>query len=365
MVVHLDIQSAFDTVWHYGLVHKLHKFGINVHLIKIIKSFLSDRTFRVKMGINISSLRNIYYGVPQGSVIRPKLFNLFLADIPKHNRIKILQFSDDIVLFFVHKRPDFCRLIFNKYLNDLYLYYTGWKLQLNSNKSELLHIVGSGGDISRHLKTKLKFLNFKMANCVIERKTQIKYLGVIFNFNYQFNRHIDTIVRKANIAFQNLKHLICSKFINPKYKRALYVQYIRPIIQYGAPIWLNNTTTSSHQMERLRKVERKIIRHTSCTYRNKNSFKFVKNEELYKNAEIVRIDTQLLKITLAFLVNCKNSINEFIRGIIEPFSDKKYYNSSHLLHKSENGLLHNGEGQLKEFHVGKHNRNRTVYKLNQ
>lgn len=364
-MVALDIQSAFDTVWHNGLLHKLFKFGTNVHLIKIIQSFLSDRTFRVKMGNNISSLKKIDRGVPQGSVVSPKLFNLYLADIPKHDRIKILQFADDIVLYFVHKRPDFCRTIFNRYLNDLFRYYSNWKLRLNSNKSELLHIVGSGSDISGHLKTKLKFLEFKIANCVIKRKTQIKYLGVIFSFNYQFNRHIDNIVRKANIAFHNLRHLICSRFISSKYKRALYVQYIRPIIQYGAPIWLNNTTTSSHQIERLRKLERKIIRHTSCTYRSRNNFKYINNAELYKNAEISRIDAQLLKITLNFLENCRNSINHFIRGIVEPFRDKKYFNSSHLLHKSDNGLLHDETGQLREFHVGKYNRNRMVYNLNQ
>lgn len=197
---------------------------------------MTDRTLCVRVGNDTSSAKEVPSGSPQGSVLSPKIFNLYLADIPKNTRIRILQFADDVVLYFVHNKPNLCRMLFNKYLNDLHLFYSNRKLKLNGNKSELLHIVGSGGDISSSLKTKLKYLQFRISNSVIERKTQIKYLGLIFNFNYQFNRHIDSITRRANIAFANLKHLLCSKFIDPKYKRILYVLYIRPIIQYGAPV---------------------------------------------------------------------------------------------------------------------------------
>lgn len=178
--------------------------------------------------------------------------------------IKILRFADDIILYMTHNAPVACCNAFNQYLsNSLNFFYTNWKLKLNDNMSELLHIVGSGRDISVSLKNKLKCLSFKIGNAIIERKFNIKYLGVIYSHNHQFVKNMDSIIKKANITFSNLGHLIRSKLINPNFKRILYVQYIRPIMQYDSPIWLNNTLTSSAQMERLEKLERKLIRLTS------------------------------------------------------------------------------------------------------
>lgn len=364
-VITLDIQSAFDTVWHDGLLHKLYKFKIDIHLIKIIQSFLKNRTFCVNMGSNTSSRKPVISGTPQGSVISPKLFNLYLADIPKNSFIKILQFADDILLYLTHDNPLACNRAFNQYLSSLSFYYANWKLKVNDNKSELLHIVGSGNDIKRSIKNKLKSLEFRIANTVIGRKMFIKYLGVIFSNNYQFIKNIDNLIKKANIAFSNLGKMIRSKFINPAYKRILYIQYIRPIMQYGAPIWLNNTLTSSSQIERLRKLERKIIRLTSNTFRNRGDYKFANNKILYANAGIQRIDAQFLKITINFLAKCRGSIDEFIKNIIQPYKEIKYYNSAHLLHKFENRLLVDDNDRLIEFHVAKHNRNKLVYNVNQ
>lgn len=79
----------------------------------------------------------------------------------------------------------------------------------------------------------------------------------------------------------------------------------------------------------------------------------------------MRLDAQLLKITINFLKKCRNSISEFIRNIIEPFKELKYYSGSHLLHKDENNLLHDENGHLREFHIAKYNRNRMVYNINQ
>ncbi|RYX80291.1 hypothetical protein EON73_05545 [bacterium] len=136
-------------------------------------------------------------------------------------------------------------------------------------------------------------------------------------------------------------------------------------MQYGAPIWLNNTITSSFQIERLRKLERKIIRQTSNTFRDRGNYKYINNRALYEIANIVRIDSQFLKITINFLKKCRDHCNDFIRGIIEPFREKKYYNSAHLLHKLENNLLFDDNDGLIEFHVQKHDRSKLAYNMNQ
>lgn len=98
--VALDLKAAFDMVWHDGLISKIIKLGINPFLCKIIKSFLKGRGFSVKLGGFITNRFNMENGSPQGSVISPTLFNLYVHDIPKHNHIRMNQFADDISLHF-------------------------------------------------------------------------------------------------------------------------------------------------------------------------------------------------------------------------------------------------------------------------
>jgi len=80
--VFLDVEKAFDCVWHDGLLHKMMKMDIPLQLIKIIESFLSDRTFSVKIESQNSSLRIGRAGVPQGSCLSPTLFNIYTNDMP-------------------------------------------------------------------------------------------------------------------------------------------------------------------------------------------------------------------------------------------------------------------------------------------
>lgn len=78
----IDLKSAFDVVWHDGLIHKMKNFGLPMSLIKIVRSFLGGRTFSVNVGSSLSSPQSISAGVPQGSVMAPKLFNVFISDVP-------------------------------------------------------------------------------------------------------------------------------------------------------------------------------------------------------------------------------------------------------------------------------------------
>ncbi len=94
-MIFLDVEKAFDRVWHTGLLYKLLKFRFPIYLIKFIRSYLSNRQFQVTVKNKKSTIRNMLFGLPQGGVLSPTLYNIFTADIPKHAECILSLFADD------------------------------------------------------------------------------------------------------------------------------------------------------------------------------------------------------------------------------------------------------------------------------
>lgn len=360
-MVTLDIQSAFDTVWHTALIYKLIQLGFPIGIIKIIAGFVGGRTFAVGNFPNQSTRRAVIAGVPQGSVLGPVIFNIFLYDIPRHGRIKLLQFADDVALYMKHCSPLTCRFVFNNYLRILAKYYGNWKLKLNYDKTELIHFVGRGNQVTRSIKNKLRTFNLVMNNIRIVAKKDVRYLGIIFSSNFRFNAHIDHIIKRFYNSYGTIRNLIHNRYLDPKFKIFVYKTYLRPILQYGAAIWVNNSVISSFQMERLRVAERRMIRAASNSYRKRGCYRHLKNEELYRKTAIDRIDNHLVKIIVKFFKSVHDSEDEFLRGIIEPYADAfPYKTSSFLYHLSLENRLYDGN-LLLIFNMASGNAGRLVY----
>jgi hypothetical protein len=102
----LDVERAFDSVWHDALLHKLILRGCNIFLVQIIYSFLNDRTFQVSLAKSKSSVCNIPYGVLQGAVLSPTLlYNFFTLDAPTVDGCELATFADDTDLFVSSSDP--------------------------------------------------------------------------------------------------------------------------------------------------------------------------------------------------------------------------------------------------------------------
>lgn len=360
----LDIQSAFDTVWHDGLIFKLKNFGFRSILVRMIRSFLSERTFTIGSAEEVSNVKFAPAGSPQGSVLSPLLWNLFISDIPRHNRIKMLQFADDTIVYMGHTAPFFCQYLFNDYLRDLFLWFKNWKLKLNESKTELIHFVGKRNEVKRKFKNIIKLTEFKINNVKLEPVPKIKYLGVVFNNRFNFNGHIEHVIKRTHIRSGQLNKFLCSALIQPHIKTHIYKQFLRPIIQYACPIWLNNSTISSHQIEKLRLLERKIIRRTSNTYRKRHSYRYVNNSELYFNANIKRIDVHLSLLSIKFHDRCKGSAIYSVRNIVETLNENAIYKpTSQIFSLNESANLFSND-QLLLFHKAKY-RDTLVYNVNQ
>jgi retron-type reverse transcriptase len=97
------VSQAFDKVWHPGLLYKLKKILPPYYLL--LKSYLNERSYAVSSGSEISNISPILAGVPQGAVLSPKLYNLYIADQPTHSDTSVAEYADDKVIYFTHTDP--------------------------------------------------------------------------------------------------------------------------------------------------------------------------------------------------------------------------------------------------------------------
>jgi hypothetical protein len=105
--VFLDIEKAFDTTWHSGVLYKLSKLEFSKSLTKLIGSFPSQCKFRVSVEGVMSTLREMQAGVPKGSVLSRTLFNLYMNDAPQSNGVHLTLFEDDAFLYATNRKDSF------------------------------------------------------------------------------------------------------------------------------------------------------------------------------------------------------------------------------------------------------------------
>ena len=134
--IFLDISKAFDRVWHEGLLFKLKSYGINGPPLTLIKSFLSNRFQRVVLNGQTSNWKEVLAGVPQGSVLGPLFFLIFINDIPEGIKSNIKIFADDTSIFSVLKDNDRDTAILSEDLNLISNWDFRWKMSFNSDPSK-------------------------------------------------------------------------------------------------------------------------------------------------------------------------------------------------------------------------------------
>lgn len=306
VAVSLDIAKAFDTTWVEGLIFKLaYTYNLDRHLCGTIHNFMMDRTFNVQVGKTQSNTFSVAAGVPQGGVLSAILFILFIADMPKPpehiNPIKRLQFADDTLIYVSVKNllNGVSRL--NIYISELMTYQDRWKIRCSPTKCESIVFRGPGRVHSPAVFRACKDVTVRVGSQLLCPKKTIRYLGITFSYDTKHIRHIDEILRKANAAAQAVKSILRrTTGATLQVRRLCYKQLVRPVIAYGFACW---SGISSHQMERLRILERKILRQITNTRRQPDSYKYTKTSKLYESAEIQPIDFFLAEQACKFFTN--------------------------------------------------------------
>ena len=204
-----DFSKAFDTVAYETVLQKLHQFGFSKHALKWLASYLSERKQFVQIDDRKSSELEVAFVVPQGSILGPVLFNLYVNDLAKNlpTAVKAHQYADDTTLF-AHCKPssiDQCYAETQEAIYELSSWSSHNNLALNSTKTRTMLFYTQ--QMSRVLK--LESLIKKLAaNCkVLERRTTIKLLDTHIHQHMQWTEHVNKVIKSCYATLSVLQKL--------------------------------------------------------------------------------------------------------------------------------------------------------------
>jgi len=248
-VIFCDISKAFDRVWHRGLLRKLRSIGINGQLLTWIDSYLSNRKQRVVINGCTSDWENIHAGVPQGSILGPLLFIIYINDIVADINSSIKLFADDTSLYLIVDDPLDTAETLNGDLTKIHDWSMKWLVKFNPQKTETLKI-------SR--KTNRPFHPpLVMDNNIISSVTEHKHLGLTISDDGTWGKHIDMISKKAYTRVNILRKF---KFIlDRKTLEKIYMSFIRPLLEYGDVIWDNKSVSLINKLESIQTEAARIV----------------------------------------------------------------------------------------------------------
>ena len=251
--IYFDFSKAFDTVPHRRLMAKLQSNGIDGDVLSWIGGFLSGREQVVRVNGEMSLPRPVISGIPQGSVLGPLLFVIYINDLPDVVSSNVLLFADDTKLF----RQVSCKEDAIQLQNDidaLSRWSDDWLLKFNIKKC---HVLSMG-----------KFSNIKYTHryCLgqeeVEHVFEEKDLGVIIDMNLNFQEHISTKIKKANGIMGLIRRTFC--YLDTELFKKLYTTFVRPHLEYAQSVW------SPHLRSQIKQLENVQIRATKLVDGMKN-----------------------------------------------------------------------------------------------
>lgn len=233
--VFLDIQKAFDRVWHAGLLYKLLDTPLPPMLVRLIASFLEGRTFHISVENKDSNPRPIRAGVPQGSCLSPLLYALYTNDIPtlqgnlrawETDNVVLALFADDSAYFISSPTLTYAAARMQRVLDSLSVWLEKWRIAVNVSKTAAI-IFNSR---SRSLKP------LRLSGRDIAWQSKVKYLGCHLNWSLSGATHAMYAGRQARAARAMLRPVITSK-LPIRTKIGIYKTYVRSRLTYASPAW--------------------------------------------------------------------------------------------------------------------------------
>ena len=243
--IFLDFAKAFDKVPHQRLLFKLKKYGITGTLLTWIESFLTSRKQAVRIKNSVSGIGKVTSGVPQGSVLGPILFLIFINDLPLNITSTAKLFADDTKLYRIIRSINDADML-QQDLNTLVEWCKEWKMVFNITKCHVLHI-------SKKNPQYLYHMDGRLLACSLDTKD----LGVTVSNDLKPHSHINNIVKKANQTLGMIKRSFTN--INKDIFLLTYKTFIRPGLEYCQSVWSPHLQKDIDLLERVQRRATKMV----------------------------------------------------------------------------------------------------------
>lgn len=260
-VAFLDLAKAFDTVNHSILLMKLNRYGIRGLPNKLLESYLKNRQQRVKINGHQSQFKTVTSGVPQGTILGPLLFILYINDLLNNlPEDAIFSYADDTVIVSTNKKWSIVEQQMNEYLSKVSIWLALNKLSLNIDKSVYINF----GSYSTSTP---KNLNIHINDIQLKQVEKYKYLGIMFDSNLKWDAHIEYLLNKTRYLTYIFSKL--SKVMTTDTLTMIYYAFFNSVIDYGIIAWGGAYGNQLNALQRLQCRLLKLV--------NKNMFFDSKN----------------------------------------------------------------------------------------
>ena len=270
----IDLKSAFDAINHEILIQKLDHYGIRGQALELLSSYLKDRKQFIKSDDIKSEILRVLCGVPQGSVLGPLLFIIYINDIVRTSRLGCLLFADDAVLTSCNDSLKHLEKHFNIEIQKLHRWFVANKLTLNLSKTKFILF-----SKKREKKAKVKKFKIKINNYNIKQVSEMKYLGVILDNKLNWHNHLQylsTKIAKGSGIIYKLRNKVPQSVL-----LLLYHSLVGTYLRYGISSWGSAKTTA---LLKLQSLQNKVVRYIT------NSSPYTNVTQKYKDLGILKID---------------------------------------------------------------------------
>lgn len=290
--IFIDLSKAFDTVNIQLLLTKLKKYGIQDTELKWFESYLKGRTQSCRINGQKSTVKIVKIGVPQGSILGPLLFIIYINDFPDINKNFINLFADDTKITISSKSKQEAEIKSNEAINNANKWFKNNMLTLNPDKTRIINFNMKNDKPTISLENnQILEIHTKNTN---DAEKHFKFLGFHIDETLNFEAHTQKIINKLNSANHILRKI--KNTIPLKQKILIYNAIFKPHLEYGAPIWAKNKKT----IDTISKIQKKAIRFVDGNNKKKHTEHLFKRYRTLKFQDLTTLNALMIAHSVVF-----------------------------------------------------------------
>ena len=298
-MVLLDVEKAYDSVWQEAILHKMRMAVFPLYVLKIVRSFLQNRSFHVAVNGHASNRHGVPFGVPQGAVLSPTLYNIFMADLAMIDGVSYFLFADDTGFIASDADPDIVVTKLQAAQNAIERYQKKWKVKTNAEKSQAIFFT------RKRSPRNLPRREVSVWGSQVPWSEDVKYLGLTLDRKLTFAAHMKNTLTKCDKITRMLYSLISRRsHLDVNSKLLLYKTVFKPSMTYGFPAWYD--CAASHR-KKLQVKQNRLLKMML------NLGPFHPTDDVHRMAKIQLIDDWLLRVLPKFWTGCATSANPLLQ----------------------------------------------------